>query len=151
MWRDIAFANKTMVKDALEHFLTVISHMRAELESGAEHGEQTEYTETAAYSLFPRVLASALVSAVQLCERRHELKLVRYAGAGFADIAAPAMEPPEEDMEAISKAYGQVAGLLKAFEDRFRTMFIALINDEDVALESLMTAAQEQYLGLSRE
>ncbi len=146
LWVDITRANRTHMLTALEHFLTVLVHIIAELKSGEdeETNETCETSEVAA-ALFPRLVASCLISAVTLCEKREQLSLARYAGRGFTDMASPVQIPPDDDIERISNAYRQVVEVLSDFEQRFRSLFIHVSQEDWDALLDEMTHAQQTY------
>lgn len=142
LWADIALANAAQLGEAMETFLHIVTHMRSELEAGTGHDVAPQSDMTVTTALFPRLIASSLVSAVSLSERKHRLKMAPYAGTGFADVASPAARPPEEDMESISAYYAEVAALMREFEAHFRTLFLALREQNRTALLDYMETAQ---------
>jgi prephenate dehydrogenase len=148
LWTDIAMANHALLADAMETYLHLIAHMRGELLAGAEHLPEPKSDKTIAARLLPRLAASALVSTVSLSERKHRLKMAPYAGTGFADVASPAAAPPEEDMEAISNYFADVAELLEMFENQFRALFQAVRGLDGQELTSRMNDARTGYLRL---
>ena len=146
LWTDIALANHSMLSDAMETYLHLIAHMRGELEAGVDHVSEPLSDMRVAARLLPRLIASSLVSAVSLSERKHRLKMAPYAGTGFADVASPAARPPEEDMEAISSYFADVATLTGRFEEEFKTLFIAVRDRKAEAITAYMQDAQGLYL-----
>ncbi len=141
LWADIASHNRAPIYDALHTFLYLLNHMIAELESGSNLEEPTREAKDAALTLLPRIIASLVISTVIMFEKKQDIKAIMYAGTGFADITAPAIEPPESDIERISGAYTQVAHMLKIYENHFRTLFLQLERGETQALfESMLEA-----------
>lgn len=146
LWCDIALANATHLFSALEFYLTVLNHVIAELKAGETLGEDsTGKTAEIAHQLLPRIVASCLVSAVTLCEKRENITLARYAGQGFADLASPLQSPPDSDIERISGAYRQVVTVLSLFESHLRTLAVALKEQNHDALLGLMQDAQKSW------
>lgn len=146
LWCDIALANAAHLSNALEFYLTVLNHVIAELKAGEALGEDsTGGTVEISHLLLPRIVASCLVSAVTLCEKREDIKLARYAGQGFADLASPLQSPPDSDIERISGAYQQVAEVLGQFETHLRAQAVALKTQDHEALLALMCDAQKAW------
>jgi len=143
LWTDIALNNRKELFSAMQNFLQILSHMRAELTAGEGRGEKpiTLPQATVLSSLFPRIIASATISVVQLAEHASEQSLFPYVGTGFADVVAPALEEPDGDIENISRAYVQIGELLEAFESHLRPMMIALDKGDGDALHSQFMAA----------
>lgn len=141
LWLDIAMHNRQPLHDAQHTFLYLLNHMIAELESGANLEETSREAKDAAVTLLPRIIASLVISTVIMFEKKHDIKAIMYAGTGFADVTAPAMEPPEGDIERISGAYAHVAQLLKIYEQHFRTLFLHLERGETQALYEQMMSA----------
>lgn len=141
LWTDIASHNRAPLYDALHTFLYLLNHMIAELSAGEERGEPSREAKDAALTLLPRIIASLVISTVIMFEKKQDIKAIMYAGTGFADVTAPAIEPPEGDIERISGAYAQVAQMLQVFEGHFRTLFLQLERGETQALfESMLEA-----------
>ena len=150
LWIDISLYNRTELFSALQNFLQILSHMRAELAAGEGRGEKpiTLPQATLLSRLFPRVIASSTISVVQLAEHALEQPVFPYVGTGFADVVAPAMEEPEDDIENISRAYAQMGEVLEAFENHLRPMMIALEQGDGEALHSQFMAANLAYTHL---
>lgn len=145
LWTDIALANHAALADAMETYLHLIAHMRGELAAGMDHVAEPKSDMARAARLLPRLIASTLVSTVSLSERKQRLKMAPYAGTGFADVASPAARPPEEDMEAISEYFADVAALMERFEEDFRTLFLAVRDQKADALQAFMRTVQGLY------
>lgn len=141
LWVDIATHNRAPLYDALHTFLYLLNHMIAELSVGEEKGEPTREAKDAALTLLPRIIASLVISTVIMFEKKNDIKAIIYAGTGFADVTAPAMESPEADIERISGAHAQVAQMLKIFENHFRTLFLQLERGEVQTLFETMVEA----------
>jgi cyclohexadieny/prephenate dehydrogenase len=143
LWTDIALNNRVELFAALQNFLQIISHMKAELSAGEGRGEKsiTVPQVTLLSRLFPRIIASAAISVVQLAEHKSEQQLFPYIGTGFADVTAPALEEPEGDIENISRAYEQVGALLSEFDTHLRPLIIALEKGDGEGLYQQMQAA----------
>ena len=129
LWTDIILNNQPNVVQALKNYIAMIGHIRTELGEGNEKQEEMESAEDcgiAARLLFPRIAASCLIATVSMLERQSGQRLARYSGAGFADVAAPASEAPEGDMELISKHYAAVNELLLKYEKHLDMLAIAI-------------------------
>jgi prephenate dehydrogenase len=143
LWTDIVLNNQPNVLQALKNYIAMIGHIRGELGEGTEQNEEDaaephEDCGTAAKILFPRIAASCLIATVSMLERQSGQRLARYSGAGFADVAAPAAEAPEEDMEKISAHYEAVSKLLLRFEHHLDRLAIAIESSQPKQLnESL--------------
>ncbi|MBY0407122.1 MAG: prephenate dehydrogenase/arogenate dehydrogenase family protein, partial [Rickettsiales bacterium] len=106
MWIDIFLLNRDNVLTSLDRYLDVVKHIASELQSPPEGEAPTEADEKAARTaLFPRIAASCLVTTLMEAERKAGFPFARYAGTGFADFTYPASQPPEDDIEHISKQY----------------------------------------------
>lgn len=143
LWSGIMMHNPHL-QEAGEMFLRILGHMIAELSGGApEDGAITDMQEAA--SLCPRILAACLISAVTVEEHRTNQKMIRYAGAGFADMSAPAMSEPEGDLERISRHSHAVIAHLQAVDNALRELLIALIQQEHEVMGRMMHDAQQHY------
>ena len=129
LWTDIILNNQPNVVQALKNYIAMIGHIRNELGEGNEKQEEMDKAEDcgiAARLLFPRIAASCLIATVSMLERQSGQRLARYSGAGFADVASPASEAPEGDMELISKHYSAVNELLLSYEKHLDMLAIAI-------------------------
>ncbi|MBY0354284.1 MAG: prephenate dehydrogenase/arogenate dehydrogenase family protein [Rickettsiales bacterium] len=145
LWTDIAMTNTAMLTEAMEVYLHLIAHMRGELLAGMDHISEPKSDASIAAQLLPRLIASSLVSTVSLSERKHRLKMAPYAGTGFADVASPAAQPPEDDMALISDYFTDVAALLEQFEAEFRTLFLAVRDRQADTMLRYMQEAQAKH------
>ena len=146
LWTAIIKHNKEQTFNAMENFLHILVHMITELESGQPEQQETTHSapkNKVATQLFPRIIASCLASTAQLCEKRENTALLPYAGAGFASLCAPLHSPPEEDIEQISHAHQEVATMLRAFEQRLRSVFILMKQDDWPAVTAIFEQARQ--------
>lgn len=121
MWIDIFLQNRDNILIALDRYIDVIVHIRSELEDAPEDEKPEPSNEKAAnIALFPRIAASCLITSVMEAERKAGFPFARYAGTGFADFSYPASQPPEEDIELISKQYQAVGKVLDEYTERLR-------------------------------
>nr|AEQ20354.1 cyclohexadienyl dehydrogenase [uncultured bacterium CSL1] len=93
--------------------------------------------------LFPRIAASCLVGAVMTTEKKMNLPLARYAGSGFADVACPALEAPDDDLKQISNYAVQIAELLEQFIATLNRLHHALEMGDIAAIEAQLQSLQE--------
>ena len=121
MWIDIFLLNRDNILNALDRYIDVLIHIRGEFTDAPKDEKPAESDETAArIALFPRIAASCLVTTLMEAERKAGFAFARYAGTGFADFSYPASQPPEEDIEIISKQYLAVGKILDEYVDRLR-------------------------------
>lgn len=140
MWSNIFCMNQDVLLPALDRYLSVVSHIRGELANAPKEASAAPAAADpiARTSLFPRLVASCLITTIMEAEKNAGLSFARFAGTGFADYTAPANAPPEEDMEHISSHYRAVVPLL----DRFCEQLVAIrgiiaTNDEHLLSEAL--------------
>ncbi len=140
LWSNIFCLNKDILLPALDRYLSVITHIINELKTApADAAPAKDDAESLTRTgLFPRIVASCLVTTIMEAEKNAGLSFARYAGGGFSDFSAPSHSTPEEDMEHISTHYQLVIPLLERFENQL--LFIRSIiekNDESLLAESL--------------
>jgi prephenate dehydrogenase len=115
LWADIFSQNRGNILAALDRYIDVLSHVYRELKTAPEN-EQSGNDEHLAYTvLFPRIVASCLITTVMEAEKKAGFPFARYAGTGFADFSAPAIIAPEADIEQISAQYRLVADIVDGF------------------------------------
>jgi cyclohexadieny/prephenate dehydrogenase len=161
LWSDIFFHNLQPVLQALQTYTAMLAHIKQELENGPAEGEGNKADETsetpkaddhtAVHTLFPRIASSCLVATVTMLERQSGQRLARYSGAGFADVASPAAEAPEGDMELISHHTAVVLPLITAFEAQLQQLLAALQAGQAKQMLSLLTEMQEKHRTLMRD
>jgi prephenate dehydrogenase len=144
LWLGI-FQHNPYLAGAGENLLQVIGHMLAELRTGILTAEMRPDLHTG-ITLIPRILASTLISAVTLEEKRMQTRMAVYAGSGFADMTHPAMTPPEKDLALISEHTNAVVELLDAVEASLREMLVTYKQKDWDALTQMMEGAQEAFL-----
>ncbi len=138
MWTDIALNNRDALLPTLATYIALLEHFASELRAGEK--TETPDTRAVAKTLIPRILASALISAVSLHEQQSGMNLRPFGAGGMRDIVAPAAVTPEADTESISNNAHAVADHLDALIPLFRRME-SLIGAEDAqGLFSLMDA-----------
>lgn len=145
LWLGI-FQHNPALANAAEGFLHIISHMLAELRTGELDHDSTPLNLEIGAQLSPRILASCLISAVTLEERKQELRMASYAGSGFADMTMPAMTPPDDDLALISEHSNAVIALLEMTEQQLRAMLVALKTKDWETLRVMMQDAQQLYV-----
>lgn len=149
LWTDIFLANRMAISPAMQVTTGITQHFISEFDSGAEAGHTSNISEDAATKLFPRIIASVLISTVQNAELKYGKRMAPFVGSGFADMTSLAMEPPDVDIEKISENYKQVTVLLKSFAEHFGAIAIALEAEDKDALHRQLAIAQHEYLKLS--
>jgi cyclohexadieny/prephenate dehydrogenase len=128
LWADILELNKINILNSLERYIDVVSHVHNELKTAPE-GEESKNDELLAYTvLFPRIVASCLVTTVMEAEKKAGVPFAKYAGTGFADMVAPTFIAPDTDIEHISAQYYLVEGILGEFILRLKLFRTALSN-----------------------
>lgn len=143
MWTDIALENRAALLPALATYIAVLEHFAAELRMGDAAANAGPSATDAAKNLLPRLLASSLISSLSLMEKQSGMHLREFSGGGMRDIVAPAMTPPEADMEAISQASNIMAEQLDAMVARLRTLENAIGADDEPAVLALLTRCAE--------
>ncbi len=139
------FERNTSLYPAAENYLQIINHMIAELRTGALETEAPLQFEPA-LPLVPRIIASCLIGAVTIEERKNNMKMSPYAGSGFADTTHPAITPPEDDLAGISEHTNAVITLLEMVEQRVRDMLLAMRKADWDGLHTIMKQAQHEYV-----
>ncbi len=120
LWAEIFELNKDNILAGLDRYIDVVNHVHRELKD-APHSEESKEDKTLAYTvLFPRIVASCLVTTVMEAEKKSGFPFARYAGTGFADLTAPAIIPPDIDIEHISAQYKIVEKILDKFLIRLK-------------------------------
>jgi cyclohexadieny/prephenate dehydrogenase len=115
LWAEIFELNKDNLLKGLDRYIDVITHVHKELLDAPETQEVGTDEVLAYTSLFPRLVASCLVTTVMEAEKNAGIPFARYAGTGFADMTAPAILPPEADMEHISAQFKIVESIINQF------------------------------------
>lgn len=115
LWADIFGQNSENIIKGLDRYIDVVTHVHKELKTAPESEESKEYARLAYTILFPRIVASCLVTTVMEAEKNAGFSFARYAGTGFADFTAPAIIPPELDIEQISAQYKLVEKIIGEF------------------------------------
>lgn len=149
LWCDILFHNQHAVSQALQRYIAMLGHVKSELLQGAQEQapdeKSTSEDEIAVYTLFPRIAASCLIATVTMLERESGQQMARYSGAGFVDVASPAAEEPEGDMEHISNHASAVAALLSDYESHLNELLTALQTGQAKQLLSLLKDMQTSH------
>lgn len=120
LWAEIFELNKDNLLKGLDRYIDVITHVHKELLNAPETQEIGTDEVLAYTSLFPRLVASCLVTTVMEAEKNAGIPFARYAGTGFADLTAPAILPPEGDMEHISAQFKIVEKVISQFLIRLK-------------------------------
>ncbi len=108
LWSEIFALNAPMVAGAIETYVAFARHFATELSEGETHAKDAITLPPSPEELarlFARIQASCLVMTVLKLEEQSKMKIASFAGAGFADMAAPSLSAPEEDYEKISAAW----------------------------------------------
>lgn len=133
LWAEIFEMNKDNILKGLDRYIDVVTHVHKELKAAPE-GEESKNDATLAYTvLFPRIVASCLVTTVMEAEKTAGIPFARYAGTGFADFSAPALIQPDADIEHISAQYKLVENILDKFLLRLKLFRTALTSGTTTA------------------
>lgn len=129
LWAEIFELNKINILGSLDRYIDVVSHVHNELKTAPE-GEESRHDDQLAYTvLFPRIVASCLITTVMEAEKKAGLNFARYAGSGFADITTTAIIAPDSDMEKISTHHQIVGKILDKFLIKLKTFQNTLSSD----------------------
>lgn len=139
LWTEIFSFNRGNMLAALDSYLAALKHIQQELESTP--GDAAQDDKLARTVLFPRIVASCLITAVVAAEDQTQLSFARYAGRGFADFTFVASAPPESDIETISKHNGAVAGVLKEFAAKLQHWRTLLATNQFIELRNALPPA----------
>jgi prephenate dehydrogenase len=142
LWTEIFTLNAASVTSALATAISYAKHFQKELAEGHEKNATTEApsdvpADEIAY-LFARIMASCLVMTVYQLEHNAKMKVARFAGSGFADVAAPAIESPEPEYERISAAWQPILSLLNASIASLEEMLQQLQMQQTALLEGTL-------------
>lgn len=133
LWCGIFLLNREIMMNVASRYLDVITHIRKELASAPEDVASKDSDQTR-LSLFPRIVASCLITTVMEAEKKTSVVFTRFAGTGFADFTTPATTAPDADLEKISDHYAQMTELMAALEARLTNIIDALESESAVAL-----------------
>lgn len=133
LWCGIFLLNREVMIASANRYRDVIAHIRKELASAPEGTPSTD-SDQSRLSLFPRIVASCLITTVMEAEKKSGVVFMRFAGTGFADVTSPATTAPEADLEHISNHYAQVTALLAKLEARLQNIADALDSEDANAL-----------------
>lgn len=144
LWAQIFALNAKPLLVVLQTYLQGVYQILSELRE--HHEEKADISpEEMAYCrmvLFPRIAASCLVGAVMTTERQINLPLARYAGSGFADVACPALEEPEENLKQISNYPLQIAEMLEEFMGALQSLQNAVQSDDIAIIQATIERLQ---------
>lgn len=143
MWADIALENRAALLPALATYIAVLDHFATELRMAPQPSDQAPAATTPAKKLLPRLLASSLVSSLSLVEKQSGMHLRSFSGGGMRDIIAPAMTPPEADMEAISHASSVMVVHLDAMVTRLKALETMIGAEEETGVYALLAHCAE--------
>lgn len=122
LWTPIFHENTTNISAGLSLYIEALDQIMRELKAGgaAHPADSTISQEKIVKSLFPRIVASCLISTAARQEKTLGVPLKSFAGPGFKDFTAPLEAPPEGDLEAISGAAPALAAILEKFAAMLR-------------------------------
>lgn len=109
LWSDICRANADCIDEALDEFLTFGAQIAGEL---SENAQENKEDREEAVKLFPKLIAACLIATATMLQEKTGIHPIRYAGAGFADMIAPADGDPQAVLLLISEHPRAVAELL---------------------------------------
>ncbi len=114
LWGEIYALNAAAVAQAIETYAAFARHFIKELGEGAQQpsADEVPALPEEVARLFARIQASCLVMTVLQLERQSKMKIAAFAGAGFADVAAPSLSSPDEDYARISAAWKPLLGMI---------------------------------------
>jgi cyclohexadieny/prephenate dehydrogenase len=145
MWRDVYLENAKHLVPAGEYIAAMLRHMLKELRDGLAEQEDAatpEKDDTLLYRVWPKILASVLVTTVQQAEHQLERKLLRYTAGGFIDFSCPVLENPEDDLATISAHAAQVCDALEAYLAQQDAIIAAIADDRADDLMNLLAHCQ---------
>lgn len=145
LWTDIFLANTDYLLQALDRFLSILHHIHSELATGASEQPSAENAQRVATALFPRLVASCVIIAINVLEKESGLTLVRYAGSGLSDFSAPAAMAPESDIEAIAHHHKQVGILLQQFIQQLAQWKGLISTGNSKAIQAALTQANKSF------
>ncbi len=145
LWQGI-FRYNPHLDMAAETFVRILGHMITELRSGVETTGMQD--SSIAMTLLPRLIASCLIASVQHEEQKQRQPLASFAGSGFADMSAPAMTPPEDDLALISTHAASVVAQLVQVEQSLREMLGLMRQEAWDTLFDRLSDAQQRYLSV---
>ena len=139
LWVDICLTNRAYIVAALDRYMDVIIHIIRELKDAPEGNSDLANDTLVKTVLFPRVVASCLVTTVMEAEKKAGFSFARYAGNGFADFTYPAMHPPEDDIENISNHYSAMSGILARYAEELNEVRDALVSEDPQRVRAALT------------
>jgi cyclohexadieny/prephenate dehydrogenase len=145
MWRDVFLENAEHVLSAAANVNAIVTHMKDELLLGAAKEKVTELDipiERLCKVLWPRMLSSSMIAAVQLLEMQLEVKLAHYAAGGFTDVACPVAESTDEDFSAVSDHPNYMVKLLDGYLAQQKAITDAIEASDGDALLALLSECQ---------
>lgn len=126
LWAEIFELNKDNILKGLDRYIDVVTHVHNELKTAPDDEESQNYEQLAYTVLFPRIVASCLITTVMEAEKKAGIAFAKYAGTGFADMTAPTFIAPDADIEHISAQYKLVERILGEFLLRLKLFRTAL-------------------------
>ena len=134
LWASILITNSEPVAQALEEVLVLISHIRMELNGGQGAGYTSAIDANANKHMlevvYPRLVASLLISAVQLLDKRYDIQSLPYQGSGLRDMLsvmpAQTAATDDQDIAFIAEHYASLQPLLERSEQYIRELLIAM-------------------------
>ncbi len=145
LWADIFLSNQAVIGDAIEHYLSVMAQIYNEFTSALVQEVASESSPESAALLFPRIAASCLVTTLSIVEEELGVKLLRFAGTGFADFAASAIEDaPEQDIERISRHYRDLLPVLSRYIQAIQRIRNLIRQQDSERLRSMLTTIQQR-------
>jgi cyclohexadieny/prephenate dehydrogenase len=144
MWRDVFLENAHFTLAAAGNVQAILEHMRDELLLGGNRSEDplSVPVERICKSLWPRMLGSAMIAAVNIAEEQMQMKLARYAAGGFTDVSCPVMESTDDDFAAISEHPSYAIKLLSDYIAAHKKLTDAIASQDAALLLELLTQAQ---------
>lgn len=149
MWRDVFLENDGFMLTAAGNLRAVIEHMRDELLLGGASAAKADKADPLAIpvelickTLWPRMLASAMITVVQIAEDQLKLRLPRYAAGGFTDVSCPVVESSDDDFTAISQHPTYAIALLSSYLEQQKHITDAIEAHDSAALMSVLEECQ---------
>lgn len=146
LWSDICLANREEMLRTLEDYLPLIAQIHGELREGAMRETlppaSPEMQYHAATLWFPRIAASALITATTRAERASGIGFARFGGRGFQDFIFPILNEVEGDLEAISQHPAAVVAVLEPFLNWLHQTRRWITQADAPRLSAMLCAAQ---------
>lgn len=144
LWADIFIQNATNLIPVLGTYIEAVFQIATELAQSPDDAPgDSDSPHFCITHLFPRIAASCLISTIMVAEHEAQMRFVKYAGRGFADMASPIIEAPDDDLKHISNNSKQLSVFLEEFLGYLNRLHSALQSRDSAVLALLLTQLQQ--------